>query len=148
ELEAQRSALADAEVAVDRERAVLQRRMAELEGREKSAREELEAAVQAASEDGSSGRDAGKLEQAHAAIRSREAQLQAQERRLAEQQATLQRREADLELYARKLQQGLSTPPPADPQPEPAAAAAAPATPAGDDGESSGAARRLSFWSR
>ena len=114
ELESQRAALADAEVAVDRERAVLQRRMAEIESRESAAREELDEAVRAATEDGGrrglrlrgDGKDAGALEELHAALRNREAQLQAQERRLAEQQATLQRREADLELYARKLQQG------------------------------------------
>src|SRR6185437_8437230 len=106
-------------------------------------------AVHAATDSGNGrGRDAGKLEEALAAIRSRETQLQAQERRVSEREATVQRREADLELYARKLQQGAvpSMAETREPEDEPAVAAAV--ADAGDEGESSGAARRLNFWSR
>ena len=125
--------------------------MAEIENREAVAREDLDAAVQAATENGSSrGRDAGKLEEALAALRSRESQLQAQERRVSEREATVQRREADLELYARKLQQGAvtSVSMSSEPDTEPAVAAAVADASDGDAGESSGAARRLNFWSR
>jgi multidrug resistance efflux pump len=106
--------------------------------------------VQAAAENGNGrGRDAGKLEEALAALRSREAQLQAQERRLSEREATIGRREADLELYARKLQKGavtsISVTPDEDAEPPVAAAVSESAD---DAGESSGAARRLNFWSR
>jgi multidrug resistance efflux pump len=120
--------------------------MAEIERREAAAREDLDAAVHAAADGGNGrGRDAGKLEEALAALRSRESQLQAQERRLTEREATVGRREADLELYARKLQKGAVTSiemtPGEDAEPPVAAAVS-------DAGESSGAARRLNFWSR
>jgi hypothetical protein len=129
--------------------------MAEIESRETAAREELDEAVRAATEDGGrrglrlggGGKDAGALEELHAALRNREAQLQAQERRLAEQQATLHRREADLEAYAGKLQQGAAAPLPTPSAPEPALAVAADeADEPAADGD--GAARRLNFWSR
>ena len=120
--------------------------MADIDRRETTAREDLDAAVQAATESGNGrSRDAGKLEEALAALRSREAQLQAQERRVSEREATVQRREADLELYASKLQQGAVTSL-SEPEEEPAVAAAV--SDAADEGESSGAARRLNFWSR
>jgi len=82
------------------------------------------------------------------ALRSREAQLQAQERRVSEREATVQRREADLELYASKLQQGAVTSLSVTPEPEEEPAVAAAVSDAADEGESSGAARRLNFWSR
>jgi DNA repair exonuclease SbcCD ATPase subunit len=156
ELESQRAALADAEIAVDRERAVLQRRMAEIESRESAAREELDEAVRAATEDGGrrglrlrgDGKDAGALEELHAALRNREAQLQAQERRLAEQQSTLHRREADLELYARKLQQGGGAPLHAVPAPAPELAEPYDEPDEAAAAEAGGAAKRLNFWSR
>ena len=44
------------------------------------------------------------VEELHSALRSKEAELQAQERRLNELNAALQRRESDLDTYARKLQ--------------------------------------------
>ena len=110
ELDAQRAALADAEDAVARERAVLQRRMAEIEKRESAERTDLDEAVRTAAEasggrKGLLGRNGGKsVEELHNALRTKEAELQSQERRLSELNAALQRRESDLDTYARKLQ--------------------------------------------
>ena len=117
ELESQRAALADAEVAVARERAVLQRRMAEIEKpRGHGPRDRGTRAVQAARPNGSSrGRDAGEGSRRPAAVRSGKRELQAQERRVSEPSATLQRREADLDIYARKLQRRARRPQ-ADPE--------------------------------
>ena len=110
ELDAQRAALADAEDAVARERAVLQRRMAEIEKREPpgattSTRQSAPQQRRAAAARACSGRDGGKsVEELHNALRTKEAELQSQERRLSELNAALQRRESDLDTYARKLQ--------------------------------------------
>ncbi|HEU0192819.1 MAG TPA: hypothetical protein VFQ71_01390, partial [Gaiellales bacterium] len=87
----------------------------------------------------------------HAALRDKEIELQAQERRLTELSSALQRREADLESYARKLQQnGFAN------SPAPAASNGGGEQPAVDEGGSRDdrprdedpTARRLQFWSR
>ena len=89
---------------------MLQRRLAELAKREQAGRDDLDEAVRTAAEasggrKGLLGRGGGKsVEELHNALRSKEAELQAQERRLSELNAALQRRESDLDTYARKLQ--------------------------------------------
>jgi hypothetical protein len=136
---------------------VLQRRIAEIDQHRTAQREQLETMISEAVEEPSGGRRGGllgrnggngkSLETLHAALRDKEVELQAQERRLSELSSALQRREADLESYARKLQQTGS----------------APAREDGDGGERPAreegsreqrprdedpTARRLQFWSR
>jgi DNA repair exonuclease SbcCD ATPase subunit len=159
DLEAQHAALADAEEAVARERAVLHRQKAEIEQRERDAREDLDRAVRTATADDGErrsgtkrgdARDIKAIEELHKALRSREAQLQAHERRLAERQASLLRREADLETFAGNLQRvGDSSapvlPPAAD---ELNGNGVADESHDAEPDESSSGASRLNFWSR
>jgi len=129
--------------------------MSEIEQRESSQRSELDEAVRNAAEAGGGrkgllGRGGGKsVEELHQALRSKEAELQAQERRLAELGSALQRRESDLDAYARKLQRSAAA--------DAAGAAVRPSDftveepegrdePHGDDDDPT--RKRLQFWSR
>jgi chromosome segregation ATPase len=147
ELEAQREALRDAEDAVARERAVLQRRLSEVEERADAQHRAREDAVRQVSEQAGAGKKSllrrdgtstKAVEDLHASLREREIELQNQERRLSELSTALQRREADLSTMARKLQSGAA----------PAASDRADDEPRPRREDLDPTQKRLQFWSR
>ena len=96
---------------------------------------------------GRNGGNAKAVEALASQLRSREIELEENERRLEELRSSLQRREADLNAYARKLQQTVGG------EREPAQrdnGAQQPAEPAGDGtaAPTDATSKRLQFWSR